>query len=440
MSSLKPHRFLKAAVYCGLMALSPQLIAAQESSKPNIILIMADDLGYECIGANGSDDYKTPVIDTLASNGVRFNNCFGNPLCTPSRVKIMTGMYNVRNYVKFAVLDRSQKTFAHVFKEAGYATCIAGKWQLGTEQDAPQHFGFDQSCLWQHTRISKRKNWTNDTRYSNPRFEINGALKDYNNGEYGPDVCADFICDFIEENKNQPFLAYYPMILPHCPFTPPPGTKDWDPSSPGSDTYKGDAKYFPDMVHHIDKIVGKILTKLDEHGLRENTIVIFTGDNGTDKPIVTSLNGEQVAGNKGQMSDNGTRVPLIVSYPGKTQEGLVSDELVDFADILPTMCEATGVAIPNDRPLDGVSFWSTLQGKNDRKKPWVYIWYNKKVLARTNTHMVRRIKPNGPIEFLDYSKPYKENHIGTETLDDDQKTTYETLLGVIKDFDKVRPK
>ncbi|MCP4450008.1 MAG: sulfatase-like hydrolase/transferase, partial [Planctomycetes bacterium] len=143
------------------------------STRPNILLIMADDLGYECVGANGGTSYQTPVLDRLAATGMRFEHCYAQPLCTPSRVKIMTGIYNVRNYVKFGVLDRKQTTFAHLFKKAGYATCIAGKWQLGKEVDAPQHFGFDEFCLWQYFRGNTDKAG-HDTRYENPHLEING--------------------------------------------------------------------------------------------------------------------------------------------------------------------------------------------------------------------------------------------------------------------------
>ena len=414
-------------------------LAQAQTEKPNIILIMADDLGYECIGANGCDDYKTPVLDKLATHGARFTNCFSNPICTPSRVKIMTGMFNVRNYVRFGLLDRKQKTFAHTFKSAGYATCIVGKWQLGSEDDAAQHFGFDQSCLWQHTRKRTRAGELYDSRFSNPRIEINGVPKDYNDGEFGPDVCTDFLCDFIGKNKDKPFLAYYPMLLTHCPFIPTPGTKDWDPMSNGSKTYKGDPKYFGDMVHHMDKVIGRIIATLEKHKLRENTLVIFTGDNGTDRPIVTSLNGKQVKFGKGQMNDNGTRVPLIVSYPGKIQKGVVSDELVDFSDMFPTMCEVSGITIPSDRPIDGVSFWSTLQGKPGRNKPWSYIWWEGKVLARTQSHMIRRIKPEGPVEFLDCSVPYELKPLEIDQLEGKEKNAYDALLAEVNKLDQARP-
>ena len=169
-------------------------------SSPNIILIMADDMGYEALSSNGSESCQSPNLDTLALEGIRFTNCFSNPICTPSRVKIMTGQYNVRNYVKFGSLDRGQITFAHQLKEAGYTTCIAGKWQLGNQTDSPQHFGFEKSCLWQHTRSgrSKEDGKRFDRRFVNPLLEINGEEMDYTGGEYGPQVCTDFICDFIK--------------------------------------------------------------------------------------------------------------------------------------------------------------------------------------------------------------------------------------------------
>ena len=329
------------------------LTGSQAAGKPNIVLIMADDMGYEALSANGSESYKSPNLDKLAAQGIRFTNCFANPICTPSRVKIMTGLYNVRNYVKFGLLDRGQTTFAHQLKAAGYTTCIAGKWQLGMQADSPQHFGFEQSCLWQHTRSGRSKeNGKNiDRRFVNPLLEINGKEKDYVNGEYGPQVCTDFICDFIDENREKPFLVYYPMILTHCPFDPTPDSTDWDPKRLGSTTYKGDRndpqRHFRDMVAYADKVVGQIVAQLEKSGVRENTLLIFTGDNGTDKPIVTSWNGTKVVGRKGSMTDAGTRVPLIASWPaGIKQPGRVVDDLVEFSDLMPTPVSYTHLTLP----------------------------------------------------------------------------------------------
>ena len=366
-----------AAVSFAFYAITNQSLA---SGKPNIILIMADDLGYECIGANGGTSYKTPILDGLAKSGMRFTHCYAQPVCTPSRVKIMTGMSNIRNYTAFGVLDREQTTFAHLLKKADYATCIVGKWQLGSEEEAAQHFGFDESCLWQHTRdrTAGRGKDGNDSRYPNPRLEVNGKPVDYNQGEYGPDVVSDFLCHFIEEQKDHSFFVYYPMMLTHCPFVPTPDSKDWDPKSMGSQEYKGEPKYFGDMVTYMDKIVGKITDKLDVLGLRKNTLVLFTGDNGTDLPVVSMMDGREVAGAKREMTDAGTRVPLIASWPGVIPEGQVCEDLVDFSDFLPTFCEMAGVAIPSELKIDGKSFLPQLKGDKGNPREWIYCWYSPK--------------------------------------------------------------
>jgi len=172
-------------LFCVCVAGSCQTSA--EERQPSVVLIMADDLGYECIGANGGTSYETPVLDRLAAEGMRFEHGYSQPLCTPSRVQIMTGVYNVRNYVRFGVLDRKETTFANLLRDAGYATCVAGKWQLQGGLEGPGHFGFDEYCLWQLNRRPGR--------YPNPGLEINGKQVDYTNGEYGPSVVTDYICD-----------------------------------------------------------------------------------------------------------------------------------------------------------------------------------------------------------------------------------------------------
>lgn len=336
--------------------------------RPNIVLIMADDLGYETIGANGGSTYATPVLDELARTGARFEHCYAQPLCTPSRVQLMTGIYNVRNYLRFGVLDRGETTFAHLLKRAGYATCIGGKWQLGSEADAAQHFGFDESCLWQHTRGARGENGR-DTRYMNPHLEINGQPVDYDNGAYGPDVVTDFLCDFMEKNREGPFLVYYPMILTHSPFVPTPDSRDQQ--------NKDNQQNFADMVAHMDKVIGRIAAKLDELGIRENTLLLFTGDNGTAKAIRSTLNGRTVQGGKGEMTDAGTRVPLIVSWPGTTPGGTVLADLVDFSDFLPTLCAAAGVDVPANPGIDGQSFLPQLAGQQGNPREWIYCWYSR---------------------------------------------------------------
>jgi arylsulfatase A len=358
-------------------------LKAESTGRPNIVLIMADDMGYECIQANGSLDYQTPNIDALAAAGLRFEHCYSQPICTPSRVKLMTGKSNKRNYVKFGKLDREQTTFAHILKDAGYKTCIAGKWQLGKEVDAPQHFGFDQSFLWQHTRSgrSKVRGKNYDRRYVNPLIELNGEEQDYVDGEYGPDICTDFICDFIDSNNDKPFLVYYPMILTHCPFDPTPDSTDWDPKRLGSTTYKGDRddpqRLFRDMVSYVDKTIGKLDARLKKAGVRGNTLLMFIGDNGTDTPIVTNTTFGKVAGAKGEMIDAGNHVPCIISWPGVIEKGRVVQDIIDFSDFLPTICEATGAKIPDGLTIDGQSFLAQLKGETESPRDSIYMWYSR---------------------------------------------------------------
>jgi len=308
--------------------------AFAQSKRPNIVLIMADDMGFECVSANGAESYKTPHLDKLAETGMRFEHCYSQPICTPSRVQIMTGRYNSANYVAFGLLDPKAKTFGNVLQDAGYATCIVGKWQLKGGFEGPNKFGFDEYCLWQLTRRPNR--------YPNPGFEINGKEVDYKNGEYGPDVVSDYACDFIKRNAkgDKPFFVYYPMMLPHWPFEPTPDGKDWNPEFRRGDKAergsmsdaKNGKKYFGGMVTYTDKMVGKLVKKLDELGVRDNTLVLFTCDNGTMGTILTKVRGKDgqgtktIRGGKGSTPDAGTHVPFIASWPGRIKPG-VSDAL-----------------------------------------------------------------------------------------------------------------
>jgi arylsulfatase A len=421
-----------------LSVLACPITAQAAEARPNIVLILADDFGYECIGANGGTSYKTPEIDKLAKTGIRFEHCCAQPLCTPSRVQLMTGIYNVRNYVQFGLLDREQTTFAHLLKKQGYATCVAGKWQLGSEPDSPQHFGFDESYLWQHTRKSTRHL---DTRYVNPQLEVNGKPMDYTHGEFAPDLVNDHVCQFIERNKDRPFFAYYAMILTHCPFVPTPGTPDYDPTSKGSPTYKGDPKYFGGMVSHMDTLVGKVIAKLDSLGLRENTLVLFTGDNGTDQPVVSQINGISVAGGKGKPTDAGTRVPLIANWPGVVPPGTVSRDLVDFTDFLPTLCATAGMKVPADLKIDGRSFLPQLRGEKGQPREWIYSWYSRKGGPTANQEWTRnqRYKLHATGDFFDISKDVLEQNPITDPSPEEIQIRSD-LRKALDQFKDARPK
>lgn len=412
--------------------------ASSPKAPMNIVLIMADDFGYECIGANGSE-YHTPNVDRLAEQGIRFTNCHANPLSTPSRVQLMTGKYNVKNYVSFGCLDRKEKSFGNLLAEAGYATCIAGKWQLGKEVDSPQYFGFQASCLWQH-REGATDSGGNDTRYTAPMVDVNGELKEYSAGSFGPDVYSDFIIDFIRKHHSDPFFVYYPMCLTHCPFVSTPASKKWE--AVRSSTYKGNAVHFPDMVEYTDKMVGKIVDELERLGLMDNTLIVFTGDNGTDSPIVTLLDGKPYPGGKGKTLDSGTHVPLIVRRP----HGLVgvNHNLIDFTDFLPTLCEAANVSFEHIPELDGKSFYPQLIGQSSQPREWVYCWYAPRkvydeaaqVFARDESYKLYR---DG--RFYEVRNDLEEQYPILEAdMTIEQKTAYHKLRKVIVRYESYAEK
>ena len=361
-------------LFVSYLVTGTNLLVYGATASPNIIIIMADDMGYECIGANGGTSYATPNIDQMAAEGMRFEHCYSNPACTPSRVQIMTGLYNVYNYTRFAQLKRGERTFAHLLKDAGYATCIAGKWQLGQTANAPQHFGFDQSLLWQHTRGNFTNPTRTDTRYENPQLERNGVKEEYHNGEFGPNVIVDFIGAFIEANKERPFLVYYPMLLPHSPFVPNPDSADWDPKSKGAKRGSMNPDYFDDMVRYTDKMVGRIVQHIEDAGLADNTYIFFTTDNGSLGNTVSQINGQQIRGGKGKMTNAGTHVPLIVVGP-EISAGLVNDDLVDFTDFLPTFCEIAGFKINEESTFNGHSLLAQLHGDDNHRREFIYCWY-----------------------------------------------------------------
>ncbi|MBF11163.1 MAG: arylsulfatase [Flavobacteriaceae bacterium] len=419
------------------------LIAQNNNRPPNIILIMADDLGFECVNSYGGTSYETPNLSSLAESGIQFDNCHSQPICTPSRVKLMTGKSNKKNYKKFGILDPNEKTFSQALRKKGYATMIAGKWQLGKVDSLPQHFGFDEHLLWQLTDTG-RDSIGRDKRYVNPVLKQNGQLYEKNEGKYSTDMIVEFINDFMNRKKNQPFLVYYPMILTHCPFDPTPNSKDWNPKDMGSMTYKGNAKYFGDMVSYMDYSIGRIINKIDQLGLRENTIIIFTGDNGTDEPVVSMMDNVSVIGGKGQTTDNGTHVPLIVNWKGRVKPNSKSKSLVDFSDFFPTICDLADIPVNSSIDLDGVSFYPELIGKEGPKRKWIHSWYNRNggfnpLVSSQEWVRNENYKMYVGNRFYNVKKdPYEKNNISILEMSDSEKKIRKEFIKVLNSFTHLR--
>lgn len=355
------HRLLSmiGALLLGVLPAGNANSAASDD-KPNIVLIMADDVGYECFGCYGSKQYKTPRIDQMAAGGMRFVNCHSTPLCTPSRVKLMTGMDNIRNYCDFGVFPEGQTTFAELLRANGYRTGFAGKWQLnGGNKIYPKDEGFDDVCrligVW--------------PKYWKTPIAINDKRLPVNRGEvYGPDIFTAFVTDFIQKNAegDKPFLVYYPMTLVHGPIEPTPASED-----PGCEDRQ---RNFEGMVAYMDTCIGRILDTLEETGAADNTIVIFTADNGTDRGLSSKLGGKVIPGGKGRTDDHGTHVPLIVTGPS-VPAGKVCEDLIDFSDFFTTLADVAGADLPANLELDGRSFWPQCRGEEGNPREWLFNYY-----------------------------------------------------------------
>jgi len=360
-----------------LSFLSLQGLIAQE--KPNIILIMADDLGYEALAAYGNDFNKTPHLDAMIAKGMKFENSHSMPLCTPSRVQLMTGKYNFRNYLGFGILDPQATTFGHLLKAQGYATCIVGKWQLfgnakqrelagGQGGSLPFEAGFDHYRLWQVTEVGSR--------YKDPLLDTRETGIEMYKGKYGPDLFVDYLESFMEKNTANPFFAYFPMVLTHDPFEPIPNSTAFQAYDPK--TRLNDPVLFPDMVAYMDHLIGRIIKKVTDLGIADNTLILFIGDNGTDRDVTSTVNGKLLQGNKGYTNDLGTHVPMIAYWPGKIKAGSINQNLIDFTDFVPTLLEVSGAETKNNKVFtDGISFYPQLMGDENpkNKREWIFCHY-----------------------------------------------------------------
>ena len=299
---------------------------------------MVDDFGHECVESYGGESYLTPQLSRMAHEGIQFNNAHAQNICTPSRVQIMTGHYNVRNYTRFANFNTSLMNFGKDLQAAGYATCIVGKWQLGGNASTIKALGYDEHCLWSIQGAKQE-------RYVSPTLLTNGKSQIFS-GQFGPDIQQAFAKSFISKNREKPFFLYYPMTLPHYPFQPTPDSQDWDPAR---DPYFNNTKYFPDMVKYLDKLVGDLIDHTIEEGVSENTLIIFTSDNGTDHRITSVQNSQLIYGAKGKMTSDATKVPFIARWPSKIKGNTITESLIDFSDIYPTFIDVANLSVSKIR-------------------------------------------------------------------------------------------
>ncbi len=452
-SNMNRRGFMKS-VGLGVTAMTlPGLrgTAKRESTedRPNIILIMADDVSPDYFGCYGIRDIHTPNLDRMARQGVKFRTCWATALCTPTRAEIMTGRYGHRtgffsNGLTMDQTDGSKNlnkhhhSFARLLNQAGYATAIAGKWHLGSGTPYSEVGGFDEYCLWESVKeIRKLKGtpeytggWENEnttSRYWHPGIVKNHALLRTKTTDFGPDMFTAFLCDFMEREKERPFLAYYPMVAPH-------GSRKGHTTTP----LRGDVGMmekqerqeerakFKALNEYIDVLVGRIWKKVEDLGLAEKTILIFTSDNGT---AVTA---------KSRGVERGCLVPFIVYGAGIKKRG-ATDALTDFSDILPTLVDFAGGKIPGGYDVDGKSLKPFLTGETDDHREWIYSSIGTTQLIRDKHYLLEAVnpllgKPDGRFLYCGQNRNGRKYQNITGTKDPKSLKVLEGFRTVLRQF------
>jgi arylsulfatase A len=375
------------------LAESPAFGEGEGDRPPNIVFILADDLGYDLLSCYGSDQFETPNTDALAAGGTRFRYCHTSPVCGPSRCQLMTGQYpfrssHVENDGRVASIDPTGlPSVARVLKGAGYVTALCGKWHMSRK---PQDWGFDEVGV--QGGGHPQGYWS----------------KQGDKTVFKPDLMHDWAVGFIQRNSARPFFLKYSMHLPHADLSYTPD------SAPETVAQCKDRNLDPsvrkalgrtimaDNIAYMDKLVGKLMAELERLKLRDNTLVVFAGDNGTGGSW--TIGGRRLAGAKRSLQDGGATVPMIACWPGTTPAGKVCDDLVGFEDFLPTFADVAGAPPPADKVLDGVSCAPQLRGQQGKPREWIFTQYRDQWFVRDQR---RKLYNDGRlVDTSDY--PYKE--------------------------------
>ena len=442
MNKQNRRDFLKMMGFAGASSLLPSCASAartrgRRGKKPNIIFILADDLGYGDVGCFGQKTIQTPNIDKLAAEGMRFTDHYaGSTVCAPSRCCLMTALHSghalVRGNARLP-LRPEDVTVAELLKKAGYATGIIGKWGLGEAGSTgiPNRQGFDYWFGYLNQRHAHNYYpeflWKNQDKIT---LEGNKLTKPAEGGwgvsakqvTYSHDLFAAEALAFVENNKKGPFFLYLALTIPHAnneagnkgmevPDFGPYADKDWP------DPQKGHAA----MITRMDRDIGKLMARLKDLGIDDNTFVLFSSDNGPHReggadPNFFKSSGP-LRGYKRALYEGGIRVPTIARWPGRIEAGSKSEHISAFWDFLPTCCELAGVKIP--KGIDGISFVSTLLGRPDRQQVHEYMYWEfheqgKKQAVRWGRWKGVRLNvaknPNGPIELYNLKSDLGEQN------------------------------
>jgi arylsulfatase A len=402
MNPLKP---VLASLACAALITNPTSAQADEvrPAKPNIIFILADDYGIGGVGCYGSDNLKTPQIDALARGGIRFTHAYVTPLCGPTRALLLTGRYGFRtgavNQDQTGLFTPAAETMMpKVLKAAGYVTSMVGKW--GQLPSGPAEFGFDDHLKFKGSGAY----WNTQDRAKT--YEVNGKTVELRDREYLPEVMHQHVVDFMTKHRAQPFYVYYSLSHVHAEILPTPD------SAPGT---TNEFQLYKDNVAYMDKLVGKLVAELDRLKLRDNTLIVFVGDNGTTGKYseLSSIGGRRLSGEKGSMLEAGALVPLIANWPGVVPAGKVSPDFIDGCDFFPTFAELADAKLPEKTIIDGQSFAPQLRGQKGESQRWAFNQLAKQWWVREDGW-----KLNQAGELFDMSDaPFSETLVAADTKD-----------------------
>jgi arylsulfatase A len=432
MNSLSRRDFLKtslvasAAVSLGSPTANVTKASQQDKSagRPNIVFILSDDHGLDGVGCYGSDRHKdrTPNMDALAASGIRFERCYSAPLCGPTRCEINSGRYAFRtggltNQTAGQPVAKDEYPLARILTEAGYDTCHAGKWrQVG---ETPADWGFGE-----YITDNTAGGW-----YWQKSYTKNGQLIETQEEVYCPDVYHDFAVDFLRRHAPKdsatakPFYLYYASHLVHGPILRTPDSKpdEKDPTT-----------LYNDNIAYLDKQIGALVAEIDKLGLRENTLIVFSADNGTVNQPTSTIGGRTINGQKGTMLEGGARVPLIANWKGVAPAGRVLKDLVDFSDVLPTFAEIAGAKIPTSMTYDGRSFAPQLRGRKGNQREWIFVQLGSRWYVRDDG-----FKLNEAGELFDMKdSPFVEQLVSADSKDKAAAAARKRLQAVL---DKLNP-
>ena len=399
MGTLRFHSLvhLLASVIVSLLATAQGVRAVTPQTKPNIVFILADDLGFAEIGCNGADKYQTPNIDALAAGGARFTHFYTAPLCGPSRALILTGRYGFRTGAVTQDAcgsiartgEKAEIMMPTILKRAGYVTAMIGKWGQISPSGDPAQWGFDHvmtfkasGIYWNRSTAKKllssyplegEKGTSDGVRAEPGPYLINGKNLALGDNEYLPDLLHKNAVDFIgaSTGKGQPFFLYYSLSHVHGQILPTP---DSSPANPNDTADQRLAQVYKDNVVYTDKLVGNLIAELERLKIRESTMIVFMGDNGTAKAHAdrATIGGRRLVGQKGEMTEGGALVPMIANWPGKITYGKVEENLADASDLLPTFAEAAGAPLPEARVIDGKSLLSQITANRTPARSWIF--------------------------------------------------------------------